>query len=196
MSVDLNKLKLPRRPRYIENVKISGVKFGVPWHTICWSDNDLILKYSSLWREYDSEIKRTEKLMDNLYGIGRKAEYMKMVEKNSHAPTSKDAELRKLRKQFRINKWEAIGEEILLVIHDKPWDWRFEGTQHFGAGWNSRPKPGDLLVYIDSNCKYKNKDCKVYDLVQNRSEAQLRILLPKSQSIIDSVIPVSFVEEK
>lgn len=193
MTIDIRELKIPKRPKVYNGIDIKGVNFGMAWHSVHWArEEDLSLYVEAYWKkeallkEFNKTIKHIlpyidrRKTLNNL--IEESLEYQRAYQQCNDS-----------RKNIRKSKWEAIGDELLVVYNDNPWGWPLEqeGLQ-YSVLYQSRPRKGDLLMCIDDKDKYRFKDSRVYNVIQDRIDYTLKVYLPESHSIVDTVLPLSF----
>lgn len=193
MIINLKDLNIPRRPKKYNGIDIKSVKFGMAWHSVHWAEENTLREYVEKYWLREDRLQEYWKLTE-----GRVNSYFRKVE--WHRMINEDEELQKwskiltnCRKDIRRAKWLAMSNELLVVINDSPWQWPIDA----GGGWDrasyiSRPNKGDLLMCIDENDLYRSKNARIYSVIQNRSDYNLKVILPETHSIVDTVLPLSF----
>jgi len=200
MTINIKELKVPRRPRTFHGVEIKGVDFQMPYHSFVYADPETVKSYaSSYWRKKEKEDVARKTVGQMLEISNRKLHWAKNREikaKLLNDPEYQEItkQLSSLRGEIRKSKWEKMSEELLVVIHDNPYGWPIEKTssEQRYPHYKSRPNKGDLLMCISSEEIYtKNKLAKIYSVIQNRNDDNIRVVIPEGSSLIDGVLPLN-----
>lgn len=192
MTINIKELKIPRRPKVYNGIKIQGVNFGMAWHSVHWaSDIDLANYVEAYWKK-DAMAKDFEEHTQDIFPYIDRRRKLNVLQE--------DTEYKKWqqicadsRKNIRAAKWKAISDELLVIINDNPWGWPLEKSDiDYSIAWKARPRKGDLMMCIDDKDKYRGNNSRVYNVIQDRVDYTLRVILPDSHSIVDTVLPLSF----
>jgi hypothetical protein len=212
MSIDINKYKLQSRPRRMHGIEIKGIEFGMAYHTFRYATQEQVGDYVDLWKKR-KEVTETlgQAYEDYCIEYSRKLNAPRWRMKHTEVglrlwrdwKSEEDvlsSEMSKIRKEIRAQKWEAMGDELLVIWNSRAWDFKFvnhEGKRQYQQ-WSNRPVTGDLLMYISDETfgKRTKKDAKIYNFISSRSNSQWPISIPKGTSIIDAVVPMSMLKER
>lgn len=193
MTIDIRELKIPKRPKVYNGIDIKGVNFGMAWHSVHWSrQEDLSLYVESYWKK-EALLKEFAKVTKHIFPYIDRRKALRDLTETNEGYKQAYHQCNESRKNIRKSKWEAIGDELLIVYNDNPWGWPLEQENlQYSTLYQSRPRKGDLLMCIDAKDRYRSKDSRVYNVIQDRVDYTLKVFLPESHSIVDTVLPLSF----
>jgi len=190
-----NSIKFPKRPRKHLGLDIVGVDFGIPFYSFFYSSYDTLAEYTSLWKDrkkmWDDWKDYVSRQIgeDDCNSAGWKYRTHAQLHDEYREIARKDIKwsrrLTQLRKQIRMDKWEACKDEMLVVVHSKGWSFNYVGQRPF---WRHQPKLGSVLVPTGSN---ENDTLRYYMYTPEGLDTSYEIKMKRGRAVIDAVVPLN-----
>jgi hypothetical protein len=188
-------IKFPKRPKVLHGVNIKGINFGMPYYSFAYSSAETITKYVELYRARE---KNTEDLKASVGSFAHTNSFYWAMRAHRGDPETTERlnrynlqdskigkELSKLRKQIRKDKWDALKDEILVVVHSKGWAFTFENGY---PNWRNRPMQGSILLPVGYN---DNDTERYYQYTPPDTDIIYTIKMKYGRGVIDSVVPLN-----
>lgn len=182
-------IKFPRRKQQLHGVDIVAVDFGMPFYSFFYANKQTIEAYVETFQARKRNLEQQKKIVSKWNSVlncyenveQNKIDYQQCWKNDQQYGTT----LTKLRKQIRLDKWEALKDEVLVVVHSKGWMFDYDGHR---PPWRSYPGQGSILMPAGSN---DDDSIRYYMYTSEETDTNYTIKFKRGRAVIDSVVPLN-----